>query len=166
MDISHDRLPFIYNDGGRKESGFSGKAGDCVCRAIAIATLPPGKNAGAHYGEVYGELADRSARQRRSKRTGKQPRSARNGIHTGRKWFKDYMHSHGFVWTPTMHIGSGCTVHLRPGEIPMGRIVTAVSSHYVAIIDGVIHDIHDPQRDGTRCVYGYWLLAGAQEAAA
>jgi hypothetical protein len=24
--------------------------------------------------------------------------------------------------------------------------------------DGVIHDIHDPSRDGTRCVYGYLPL--------
>jgi hypothetical protein len=24
------------------------------------------------------------------------------------------------------------------------------------VIDGVIHDTHDPGRDGTRAVYGYW----------
>ena len=39
-------INFIYNDGGRKNAGFSGKAGDCVCRAICIAS-------GRDYNEVY-----------------------------------------------------------------------------------------------------------------
>ncbi len=29
--------------------------------------------------------------------------------------------------------------------------------HYTAVIDGVINDTHDPSREGTRCVYGYWV---------
>jgi len=37
---------FVYNDGGRKEAGFNGYTGDCVIRAIAIATGKP-------YREVY-----------------------------------------------------------------------------------------------------------------
>ena len=65
----------------------------------------------------------------------------------------------GFVWTPTMQIGSGCTVHLRDGELPMGRLVVSLSGHYCAVLDGVVHDLYDPSRDGTRCVYGYWRLA-------
>ena len=52
--------------------------------------------------------------------------------------------------------GSGCRVHLRPGELPKGRLVVAVSKHYTAVIDGTVHDIGDPCRGGTRCVYGYW----------
>jgi hypothetical protein len=66
----------------------------------------------------------------------------------------------GFVWTPTMTIGSGCRVHLRDGELPMGRLVVSVSKHATAVIDGVIHDTHDPARGGTRCVYGFWKLEG------
>ena len=66
------------------------------------------------------------------------------------------MRSLGFVWTPTMGIGTGCTVHLRADELPNGRLVVAVSKHYTAVLDGVIHDIENPSRDGTRCVYGYW----------
>jgi len=27
------------------------------------------------------------------------------------------------------------------------------------VIDGVLHDTHDCSRDGTRCVYGYWLYS-------
>ena len=37
-----------------------------------------------------------------------------------------------------MHIGSGCKVHLRDGELPSGRLVVSVSKHMVAVVDGVI----------------------------
>jgi hypothetical protein len=75
-------------------------------------------------------------------------------------------------------------VHLADGELPAGRLVVAVSKHYTAVIDGVIHDTHNPSRStswtiepdkgqelkanqgrnengvwtevGGRCVYGYW----------
>jgi hypothetical protein len=30
-------IPWVYDDGGRADAGFKGKAGDCVARAIAIA---------------------------------------------------------------------------------------------------------------------------------
>lgn len=144
---------FLYNDGGRLEAGFKGKAGDCVCRAIAIATGKP-------YAEVYAELSNGNATQRKgkheSKSTGK--RSASLGIATSREWFKKYMRSLGFVWTATMKIGQGCKVHLRADELPKGRLVVAVSKHYVAVIDGVINDTHDCDRDGSRCVYGYYTL--------
>jgi hypothetical protein len=60
-----------------------------------------------------------------------------------------------------MGIGTGCKVHLRDGELPMGRLIVKVSKHVVAVIDGVINDTHDPSRNGTRCVYGYYTKEGA-----
>lgn len=145
-------IRFIQDDGGRSAAGFKGSAGDCVTRAVAIAS-------DKLYMEVYKSLADGSGSERLSKHNKKHgQRSARNGIFTGRKWFKDYMQSIGFVWVPTMQIGQGCTTHLRAEELPMGRLVVSVSRHMVAVIDGVIHDNYDPSRDGTRCVYGYWRL--------
>jgi hypothetical protein len=59
------------------------------------------------------------------------------------------LESLGWTWTPTMAIGSGCKVDLRDGELPQGRLIVSVSKHMVAVIDGVIHDTHDPSRDGT-----------------
>jgi hypothetical protein len=120
---------------------------------------------GRPYSEVYAALAGDTGSQRAGKR-GKRQASARNGINTTRAWFKDYMRSIGFSWTPTMQIGSGCKVHLREDELPSGRLVVSVSKHYTAVIDGVIHDTHDPSERGTtiyspeRCVYGYWRFAG------
>ena len=37
----------------------------------------------------------------------------------------------------------------------MGRLIVSVSHHTVALIDGVIHDTHDPSRNGALCL---WLL--------
>jgi hypothetical protein len=140
---------YQFNDGGRKAAGFKGKTGDCVCRAIAIAAERP-------YAEVHAYLSTQAGAQRATSRTPKQLATADKGIYTSRKWFKDYMATLGFKWVPTMAIGQGCKVHLRKEELPAGRIICAVSRHYVAVIDGVINDIYDPRRGGTRCVYGYY----------
>ena len=142
-------MQFVYDDGGRAAAGFKGKAGDCVARAVAIASGRP-------YAEVYGRLAKETGDQRITRRTRVRGATARSGILTKRKWFKDYMAELGFSWTPTMKIGSGCKVHLRADELPRGRIIVALSHHYAAVIDGVIHDTYESDRDGTRCVYGYW----------
>jgi hypothetical protein len=148
-------MRYVYDDGGREAAGYKGTTGDCVCRAVAIAS-------GEDYKGVYRELAMGAGTQRRSKvekRKGKRSvASAAQGISVKRKWFQDYMRGLGFEWVPTMTIGSGCQVHLRDGELPMGRLVVSVSKHYVAVINGVIHDIYDPQRGEERCVYGYWQL--------
>jgi len=142
-------MNFVLDDGGREAAGYKGRAGDCVCRAVAIAS-------GLPYAEVYSKLAVETGAQRASSRSKKRSTSARSGVNTGRKWFKDYMASIGFKWVPTMQIGQGCKTHLRADELPLGRLVVAVSKHYVAVIDGVIHDTFDPARGGTRCVYGYF----------
>lgn len=153
------QVPFQFNDGGRAQVGRKGHTGDCVTRAVAIAARRP-------YEEVYQRMAEGNASQRRSrrerrstKRTGR--RTASHGIFTRRKWFDDYMRELGFEWTPTMKIGSGCKVHLRPEELPGGRLIVSVSKHMVAVIDGVVHDTYDPSRSGTRCVYGYYSQAAA-----
>ena len=150
MSEANSTPVFVYNDGGRKAAGYKSEAGDCVCRAIAIAAQLP-------YQQVYDRLAEGNASQRKSKHDkGERTRTARDGISTTRKWFKDYMRELGFTWTPTMQIGSGCTTHLKEDELPSGHLVVSVSKHFTAVINGVIQDTHDCSRDGTRCVYGYY----------
>ena len=156
-------MKFQYDDGGREAAGFKGSAGDCVVRAVAIATQQP-------YEAVYNALSEGCRTQRLTRRS-KPKASARAGVNVRRKWFRDYMESIGWKWTPTMHIGSGCKVHLTDGELPMGRLIVSVSKHYTTVIDGVVHDTHDPQRTtfwhypgesvrrSERCVYGYWQPA-------
>ncbi len=138
----------VFDDGGRAEAGFKGEAGDCVTRAIAIAT-------GLPYQDVYDAL---NIATRDDRAQGK-----RHGARTGvaRKVYETYLASLGFRWVPTMQIGSGCQVHLRADELPTGAIIARLSRHVCAVIDGVIHDTHDPSRDGTRCVYGYFIKDAA-----
>ena len=143
-------MTWVYDDGGRAAAGFKGKTGDCICRSIAIATGRP-------YREVYDDLNAWGARERKSaRRRGKS--SARTGLYI--PTIRRYMAAQGWQWVPTMQIGSGTTVHLRADELPAGRLVVSVSRHSVAVIDGVIHDIGDPSRDGKRAVYGYYHQPG------
>lgn len=151
-------MKWIYDDGGRAEAGYKGITGDCVCRAIAIATERP-------YKEVYNLINEVA----QTERTGKRKRNksnARTGVYpsTTRK----VMARLGWAWHPTMRIGQGCKVHLNEDELPSGRLVVSISKHECAVIDGVIHDIYDPNDRGVtvdaygnnittdRCVYGYY----------
>src|SRR5688500_13517848 len=140
-------IPFQYDDGGRATAGYKGEAGDCFVRAVAIASGRP-------YQEVYDLVNEHAKSERRSKR--KRGRSsAREGVY--RRTGKKIIESLGGKWVPTMQIGSGCKVHLRADELPSGRLVVNVSKHYAAVIDGVLRDTHDCSREGTRCVYGYFV---------
>jgi len=134
-------IEFRQSDGGRSNAGFKGEAGDCVTRAIAIAT-------GVPYREVYNALAESNHALTDN------PRSARNGV--PRKVYDAYLGQLGWEWTATMGIGTGCQVHLSADELPSGRLIVRLSRHLAAVIDGVLHDTHRCDRDGTRCVYGYW----------
>jgi hypothetical protein len=139
-------LPWTTDDGGRKGAGYEGSTGDCVVRAIAVATGKP-------YQDVYDSINVLAKAERRGKRK-RGTSNARTGVY--RFTYQRYLEGLGWRWTPTMRIGSGCTVHLRPGELPKGRLIVSVSKHMTAVIDGVVRDTHDPSRGGTRCVYGYW----------
>lgn len=144
-------IRFQFNDGGRAAAGYRGKTDDCVCRAISIAAELP-------YQQVYDAINGAAQSERLTRRCGKRS-SARGGVHkpTTRRFMKIL----GWRWVPTMQIGSGCKVHLRESELPPGRLVVMLSRHACAVIDGVVHDTFLDDRDGTRCVYGYYVKAGA-----
>jgi hypothetical protein len=140
--------PWVYDDGGRAAAGYRGTApGDCAVRAAAIAS-------GLPYRQVYDLVNELAQRERTGKR--KRGRShARTGVYSGlMQWLlRDTWH---WRWVPTMQIGSGCKVHVRADELPDGPLVLNLSKHYAAWVDGAVRDTHDPSRDGTRCVYGFW----------
>lgn len=134
-------LAWVYDDGGRSKYFKAQKVGDCVTRAIAIAS-------GRDYKEVYDELFAMA---------GKSPR---DGV--SKHIIRKYMQAHGYEWHATMAFGTGVTNHLRENEVPMhGAIVCSCSGHLTAVIDGVVHDTYDPARDGGRAVYGYWIVKPA-----
>jgi len=44
----------------------------------------------------------------------------------------------------------GCSASASTdGELPIGLLVVSWTSHYTAVIDGVIDDTHDPQRSAS-----------------
>ena len=133
-------LNFQYNDGGRSQYFKADRVGDCVTRAIAIAS-------GHDYKEVYDLVNEQEKKARKYKG------SARNGAYKSN--YEKVILQLGGVWHSCMEIG--CKVHLAANEIPMtGRIVCRLSHHLTAVIDGTINDTYDCSREGTRCVYGYW----------
>lgn len=139
-------MSFTKDDGGRSAAGYRGSTGDCVCRAIAVAT-------GKSYAEVYAgliSLKDTGFRQTKRIRSS-HPRTGVN-----RKIYDAYLKFYGWEWIPTMSIGSGCKVHLRADELPRGNVIVRLSGHVAAVLDGVLHDTYDCSRGGTRCVYGYY----------
>ena len=95
--VHHGKL-WVYDDGGRSLAGFKGDAGDCVTRAIAIAT-------GIEYQEVYDSLflqikefskgRSRQARLIANKKSGRSGTTPRNGI--PKKVTKNYIKSIGWV---------------------------------------------------------------------
>ena len=145
-------MTWVYDDGGRSQY-FAGKnAGDCVTRSIAIAMQ-------RDYREIYDALTEANkvfsnGRSRKALKLRAAGPSPRDGVY--REVYGPFIESQGWVWTPTMQIGSGCRVHLKADEMPAGRLIVRLSQHLTSMIDGVIHDTHDPSRGGTRCVYGYW----------
>lgn len=151
---------FVHTDGGRKAAGFKGLTGDCGVRALALtvyADLPP-----ADAYRAACAIVARYAQTERKKR-GRTPERSKSSVRGGvfhrtmRRIMADpEISAVGWRWRPTMAIGGGCTTHLRADELPSGTLLVVVSKHFTTVIDGVIHDNHNPSRDGTRCVYGFW----------
>jgi hypothetical protein len=125
---------YQYNDGGRSQSGRKGNAGDCVCRAIAIAM-------NRDYDEVYRELAD-------ANKAAGYKKSARNGIM--RKVYEAYLNQHGWVWHSAPKFDGRKARH---SDMPDGVVIVRMARHIACVIDGVVHDTWDSRR---KMVYGYW----------
>ena len=126
-------MRLVQSDGGRAAAGYRGAANDCACRAIATA-------AGLPYQRVYDGINAVAQAERGKGRKS----SARGGVY--KSTMRHYLQALGWQWVPTVGIGTGCRVHLCDGELPAGRLVVALSKHYTAVIDGVVHDTHDPAR--------------------
>lgn len=140
-------MKWIYHDGGRAKAGYKGSTRDCVCRAIALAMGQP-------YDSVYESLTMKCKDEHLPKCMGKN--HPRTGI--SKELVKSYLNQYGFEYVPKMKFGEGCQCHLRDGEIPMqGVVIVQLSRHVCTVIDGVVYDLYDPSRDGTRCVYGYFI---------
>ena len=161
--VSRTPVGFEYNDGGREEAGFVGSVGDCVTRAIAIAT-------GKDYLEVRKELMDakknwmENSRSRHAKRT--KSSSVRNG--TPKDVWRPYLESLGWERKTLIKFGDPERKELTKESVPEGIAIVEVRKHIMAVIDHVVHDSWDSREtkiwdDGVpteatkpRTINAYW----------
>jgi hypothetical protein len=148
------RCEFVEDDGGRAAAGYAEATGDCVARAITIAT-------GKLYAEVFEALKAEHARYVKRLRPGSydalyEQRRRSEPIENGcrEKVSGPYLRSLGWHYTRIRE-----HLCLRAGALPSGRLIVNLDNHYVAVIDGVIHDTYDSGRAGKRPVMGYWSQA-------
>jgi hypothetical protein len=164
MVATKDRLcRFVKDDGGREASGIAqdprrkNETGDCVTRAIAIATGKP-------YREVHDALTVGTVRHLYAGGDSRHPEWSKHARRRGGVCVFDPDHGCADgVWVPYLEsLGwrrvstEGQKVRLRADELPLGRLVVQIRRHLVAVIDGVIHDTFNSGDEGRVRVKGYW----------
>jgi hypothetical protein len=138
-------MRWIYNDGGRSKY-YNNTTNDSVVRAIAIAT-------GKDYLEVE-KLVNEFIKNEQLDDL------YVNNSYTGvcKEISYKLLESLGWKWKPCMYFGKGCTTHLKDDELPKkGTLILNISKNLTCIKNGIIYDVYDPSRNGTRCVYGMFL---------
>lgn len=123
----------VLTDGGRSAAGFSGVAGDCATRAIAVAAERP-------YRLVYDELFARQARYVDRRGLPRRRASPRPGVF--HDVWRPYLAELGWRRVRPLRVGSV----LRARDLPSGRLVVELPRHLTAVIDGTVHDAFDPPR--------------------
>ena len=129
-------MRWFYDDGGREAAGLPpNPRGDCVARAITIATQKP-------YHLIHGELRRRLKRY--CERHGHRRRgwdSPDNGV--PHDVFEPYLK--GLGWKKVIPGRNGHIYRMRLGRdaLPKGRAIVDIDRHLVAVVDGVCHDTYD-----------------------
>ena len=125
-----------WNDGGRFASGFVGLTGDCVVRAIAIAT-------GINYRDIYSEIGKASEK------------SPRNGVPT--------TVASQFLIARRWQYSNGRQSSFTADSLPPGIVIVHLASdksrrhgHFCTVIDHVIQDTWNASDDDEFTVAGFW----------
>lgn len=128
-------MVYVINDGGKAATGRKGKSGDCVVRAIAIAS-------DMDYETTYRMVAEEAANYGFKK-------SARDGIHNTVR--DAVLKKLGWVWMPAPKIAGR---KARCADLfDKGMVIARQARHIVAVNYGIPHDIFD---SSGKMVYGYW----------
>lgn len=153
-------MKYVLDDGGRAAAGIEGKSGDCVVRAVAIATEQP-------YLKVHDALwrrmekhVDEAYRKRKKfyamvyQQTIKARRShanARNGVQA--RHYQPYLKNLGFEWYPLN--GTWADVPKEGRVIVHCKKDTRIGGHLCAVVNGVVRDIWDTREKLPR-VFGFF----------
>ena len=126
-------MTYLFNDGGRVAAGFPAEGGDCVARAVAVAS-------GRAYREVHKALSDTVANKG----------DADKGVPTSDDWQR-WMAENGFSECGVYEGFSYVGFSYDDPRFQKGRYVLVaqlnlggqVTGHAVAMVDGVVHDAQD-----------------------
>lgn len=147
-------MKFIETDGGRSKAGFVGTTGDCVTRALAIATGEP-------YKLVYNELFETAKEYSRTKKDAVAERirihgaTPRRGVN--KQIYDIFLKKRGWGWIPKKEEKNGkCLLNEEYFGEKKGTYIVRVSKHLTVVKDGVLLDSYDCSREGKRGVYGYY----------
>ncbi len=130
-------MMFVIADGGREKAGFKGSTGDCVVRAIAIAT---GADYKAVYEELYQIAKDFKPVQRKTKKHLKHiakinaSPSPRLGVHL--LVSDSYLESRGYCPVKTKCL-------LDDALFSEGTFIVYTRRHFSVIKDGALFDSYD-----------------------
>lgn len=149
-----------WNDGGRFHCGFVGLTGDCVVRAIAIAT-------GENYRHVYDSLGTAALK------------SPRQGVNLDVT--RDYLESRGWQFHDTIEEpinrpwdtespSDDELATLAQTPLPDGIVIVWLRSehsrragHLCSVVNQVVQDTWDPSQEPSLRVAGYWTNAAADQ---
>lgn len=141
-----NELKFIHNDGGRSKY-FKGSTGDCVTRAIAIAT-------NIDYKIVYDDLfiANKEYIEKHNNKYAKAMKSRKNGLSPRNGIYKEiyskYLFANGWKYISLVKFGSKERTKLDQ-LTHLDNIIVCIPRHIMAMQKGVINDIGDTR-------YSYW----------
>lgn len=134
-------IKFTKDDGGRSAAGFKGDTGDCVTRAIAIAT-------GIEYKKVRKELMQRQS-DWRTTGSRKAKRQTSNSVRNGcnKEVYEPYLDSLGWEKESLVKFGWHSRSKMTAEDMPRGVVIMYVQSgrrgHLATMIDHVLHDSWD-----------------------
>lgn len=135
-------LPHVLTDGGRKEAGYKGSTGDCVIRAIAVAT-------GEKYKDIYKAIFA-MAKANPTFRQAMYPHrcSPRFGVY--QEHYQEYLEARGWKWIPATELQPESGKITEENIKMVGTAIIKVHRHLMAVKDGVVHDSFPPSqlRDG------------------
>jgi hypothetical protein len=136
-------MEFVWHDGGRATCGFVGTTGDCVARAIAIAT-------GEVYRDVYQALSDMA------------DKTARHGI--AAPVIQKFLADRGWKMRLGLEFADA---------LPRGVVLVELacpedgrrSEHMCCVIDHTVYDTWNPFETDEYEIKSYWTCAAAATGA-
>lgn len=161
-----NELSFNKNDGGRSAAGYKGDTGDCVTRAIAIAT-------GNDYETTRQDLMKVTDGFRGKSRTKVAKSIKNNSVRNGvlKEIYRPYLEAIGWKRVALQKFGDPKRYYMTTDDLPMGTVIVEMRKHLVTVIDHVVQDTWDcritkkwidgvpTDIDTPRTITAYWVKA-------